>query len=406
MKLWKVAILLVLALMMANCTVEKQEGLWLDSLVSCEEEDTPTEGQAFKVTGDGTFDVAVSWYYGANGSYSIRPLVRNKLMSSINEEFGNGEGNNIFLRRVEIDFEVPTDWDPIDRAIIPIGGALGPEDAKMFAINAIPTATRLQIEENFAKNAYKSAQPYSTLRPSGLDAGGNPIPCTNATAADDCFGYACVTDDSSDPTAKGTCATACTLSTGCARDCESVENEFVSLPTDVDQYDSAKLECRNVMDHPIYNCDIGSGDFGFCRQSCEAGINGCKNLRDPATGDVLVEYQCLRGSCIPAGTTVNPYDPDPVILKIRVIGQNPGGSWVGSNTLQFPLKICRGCLLDFNKSACNCSPLFEETVDCYEEANNISTLGEVCAGWLIKQDVTIQCAWLAGCARYLCPSLF
>lgn len=373
MKVWKLVILLALSLMMASCTVEKQEGLWLASFVSCEERQTPQEGQPFKVQGYGRFDVAVSWYFGAAGSYRLQALIRNNLETSVNEEFGMGEGNNIFLRRVEVDFEVPMDWDPIERANIPLSGALGPGDSYMLEFNAIPSATRLQIEENFAKNAYKSAQPWSTMRPPVLDDSGDPFPCTNATAAEDCHGYRCDTKGDMEPDAKGTCTNGCTLRTGCA--------------------------------DASYACDIGQGDYGFCRPSCVAGVNDCQAMRDPATGQTMVSFQCLRGTCIPAGTTVNPYDPDPVILRVRIIGQDPAGNAVGSNTLTFPLTVCRGCLLDFEPAACFCTPLDAQYKSCYEETTKITELGATCEFWRRQQDDTIYCAWLPGCWDLLCPAV-
>ncbi len=384
MKLFKLGILILMLAATAACTIEEQQGLELAGLLACDQEAYPTaDGAPAAIQEEGSYDTQVARYNPLEG-YIIHPAVTNSRGTTENSDFLASEGNNITLTHFEIEYEVPVDWDPIEKIKVPLRHFLGPGDKYTAKVNIVPESVRYAIEENYANNAYKSNRGYATLRPEPNDSDGNPIACTNGNAKDVCLGYPCITP-SGDPTIKneqGICSNACTLASGCARAC-------------------TEAVCNRLDEEQIFRCDVGVGDYGICRPTCNSGVNDCTPIPDPEDPSKnALEYECIRGTCFPADTTVNPNKEEMILVKIRAKGDNSDGSGTASNSVTFRLNICRSCLLRFNEYWCNSTPvdLDKEQKD-YEES--FEAVGNKCQ--LVYQDWPVQCAWLPGCWGMFCP---
>lgn len=361
MKLLKIAILLALFATSAACTVEKTSMLEFNAVGACYQEDSFTEGSDFFYQSEGVFDTVMSAYAGYNSGYIVRASILNTAPSTVgvgaiegsDPNINYGEGNNMYLKHFDVAFEVPTDWDPIDPIKVPAAITFNPGATALVNVNIMPPAVRQLIDENFANNAYKTYDPFGTLRPPATDANNNPITCTVGNAKEKCNGYPCVVSGNQDPwlaNSTGTCSNACTVYSGCAPMCydPAVDNGQVTA----DMCFSEKA-CTPHYGAQDWACDIGPSDLGICRKTCTTNGVGCDPLLDPNSNDTLVEYECINSMCIPKDTTVNPHSPEPLIVKIKAAAKDVEGNWLNSNEFRFTMFACRGCLVDYGLEYCD-----------------------------------------------------
>ncbi len=363
MKNWKLIILVLIFATSAACTVDENSGLLIRGFLACGEEEYPKEGQDAKYQTGGVYDLLVAKYYIPYDGYLARIAVENTRMESLNEDSLAGEGNMIYLSHYEVKFEFPTDWEvdlnpstpEMDDTIrISTQQGMAPEAQLLDTVYLIPESVRQVLEEYYINNAYKSVKEIALDRPDAAR-----VACTADTAADICDGYPCI---------GGFCSNACTLVTGCADG---------------------------------FMCDLGAGDFGYCRRACEAGVNDCKQAGD------LLDYECVKGMCVPSNTTVNPHLPEDIILKITAVAKDAADLTIRSNTVQYRLKVCRSCSLEFNACACFRTPIGDGSAQ-EEWTTYLSTLEYtegVCGDTMVMQDRDIECAYLRDCYDWYCADI-
>jgi|GEM_PF-5134992 len=368
MKYLKLAILLCMFALFASCAAEVSSGVVIRYALNCEEE-TYQDGTSVKLHTSGSFDLAVADFHSGNIGYELGLAIVHEGYEVSSSIAAGIEGfNRFYTRYFQIEYEVPTDWDEIPSVKIPMGSTMDPEGSLYARINILPETVQAAINENYRKNSYKSHQPYSTLRPSATTS------CNDGNVLEQCMGYQC--------TSEGKCATAC-------------------------NYDAMNA-CA-----PGYFCDIGPGKTGYCRKQCTPGISDCPAFNDPATGETLLEFECVKDACIPKGTTVNPFVPEPIIVKVKLVGVNNNGNTVETNNFYFPLRVGRQNLLSFDRSFCNCSPIIytDETGEVASDDSNAcykkvyDEVEDECKHLVLRQDSllgSIQCAWISNCFNFLC----
>ncbi|RJO63403.1 MAG: hypothetical protein C4523_20460 [Myxococcales bacterium] len=352
MKLWKLALALLLVAASAACTVEENDGIWIETMLTCEpESDT---GQTH-----GLYDTLVAELLAPHDGYWAHPKIANQ-RAVVSDGKLQGDNSVIRMTHFQVEYEVPIDWDPIESIRIPFSYALQGGSEISTYINVMPPEVRLAIEANYAKNAYKNLQPAATARPNVAGQA-----CAHETAAAVCLGYPCITE-SGEPTQEigesGECGDYC----GLFRDCATG-----------------------------YRCDTGVGPFGICRQACEDSSADCQPLTN-ANGEVLVTYECNRSRCVPAGATVNPNDAEPLYARITAYGDDVGGGEISTQTFKYAIYVCRGCLLFFG-DYCDNTPQNPDGQQTWE-----NDLEFTCGNF--RQDTGVQCAWIADCYKQLCFS--
>lgn len=368
MKSLKLAILLLLFAMLASCAVEGGNAVSIIASLECGEDEYKVNKSKLKV--EGNADLAVADLQTTPVGYLIKLVVEH----TGDEEY---EGLITFVSEYfQIEFEVPEGWDEIEGYKIPFASTLEPGNLLIATFDILPASVRDKINQNYEKNAYKNQQPYSLLRPT----------VTACSENSDCNGYRCIKD--SEDANDGVCANTCSIS---------------------------PLSCDSANG---YTCDIGPSLNGFCRKVCTAGVSTCEPLRDPNTNDILMEYSCIRGMCVPKDATVNPLKPEPVIVKIKLVGKNKNGSKVQTGTYYFPLSVGRQNLLSMNDAMCACHPIkvIDDTgsVILTDKANACfiqmtGNLDSECISWSTVQDSyagAIECAWLPNCHFLLCGDLY
>lgn len=108
---------------------------------------------------------------------------------------------------------------------------------------------------------------------------------------------------------------------------------------------------------------------------------------DAASGDAP-SYAAMAVNLIPPGLTGLPGE---VLAKIRVFGDTLGGTSVTSSELDFPITVCKGCLVQYPAAAADPAQAATAPYKCSTTVSSASSGSSVAAPCFLGQDVPFSC---------------
>ncbi len=392
----RIPILLMTALLLAftsACAVEEDNGLTLMGVMACQSE-VPEDGATYSTTG--YLDTYVKTMQQPQVGYQKQLFFTASDTSTVNDNFLQGEGNRLYLRGIQVSYDVPEGFPDIPKRFENLNMNMEPGARMLWSFTMLDAETIELIDQALKDNAYGTRRSVYLARPPAEDGGTD---CTPLTASELCFGYACLAKDTgevlTDPNAQGVCATTCSAQVGCSQVCAERGQEG-----------SGVIACTNSMLFPVlepkqfpaYYCDESADDIGVCRPTCGSNSD-CAGLVEG------YELSCVDNVCRPLvqNAEIDPYALNYVNVKIKLKAERTDGEVIWSNPVNYRLNVCRECMISFDARACFSSPLNdtddEETwIELQQEWGNLCLFR--------YEEIETRAAWIDESYNWLCNNLY
>ena len=278
MKAFKLAIVIAfiaLILSFSACTIDEPDyGLHIAWTLECTETEFPQDKALYR--NSGKYDVLVQELFDTS-QYLVSVAYENARESTKNDDFGQGEGNTLVMKRFNVSFDTPRGWKKIPSISVPCHQYMPPGTQVVERINIANRTVREAISNNYLNNAYKEYHKYAVMRPeTRADCGyltEGLVECPDGLNG----GYKCEYEEADvdgDSDGEG------------GEDVQQQGRCYVSCGLKSE-------ECKNG-----YVCDLGISDEGICRESCTPGVGSCTDYyaAEFSDGDE-VKYTFVKPEC-------------------------------------------------------------------------------------------------------------
>lgn len=319
-----------------SCKVEEDSGLKIWGTLPCDEAEAfPSDAMAtYQISG--AFDLEVSgWLGGASTGYATTLAVSNDLETNVNSDFLQGEGNALKLKRFEYRYK-PVNKDRFQDLGVyrfPISHYLEPGGQLIAGINLLPSEIIEKLWTSYENSAYGNIYQYAFMRPSGNVACATDDDCQNRGINN---GYSCDVN-------AGQCNNYCNQEKRCA-------DGYTCDPLN----GICRRDCSAPNDCSSYFCvDTEAG--AQCREICDEDSSAdCIPADQQDASMTVVPFSCINNRCDPDSDSLDPAEPETVLVEITAVAKNVEEKEIRSNKYFFTLQVCLGCLISYNPLHCSC----------------------------------------------------